>query len=42
MIQIQIVTIESNPAILASVLVALENIMACKLYLFLREAIEKQ
>src|SRR5581483_6565335 len=41
-IEVQIVSIESDSAILTGVLIALENIVTRKFYFLLREAIEKQ
>src|SRR5262249_55815289 len=42
MIEIQIVAIESLAAVLPRVLVALENVMACKFHFLLWKPIEKQ
>src|SRR5437899_8668710 len=42
MIEIEVTSIESLTAVLASVLVALEHVMTCKLYFLLREPIENQ
>ena len=41
-VEIQIFAIELAPAELAGVLVALENVVACELHFFLREAIKEQ
>src|SRR5262252_134790 len=41
-VEIQVVTIESDAAILAGILVALENIVAGELYFFFRKPIEKK
>lgn len=42
MVQVQVLPVARGPAILAGILVPLEDVMSCKLYFLLRQAIVHQ